>query len=196
MKKIGEIILIVITVAGIPSIIQLAFPHIYDSHSNSIWIMTIVLCLLLSLIQINFNYSPSFNRFIRKFRFYIFKTKNIAAFFIFQIIVTLIVLIFKAPTVNLKFILVSFGINLLGLNLLILIGKISNTDIKELVFHNPTNGAMYLYSNNELRHIPDPPTFDLLGLSWSDAIDITKKDLDSYKISAPITSLSDMKLLR
>jgi hypothetical protein len=64
------------------------------------------------------------------------------------------------------------------------------------VLHEPTKGAMYLYSNNELRHIPDPPTFDLLGLSWASAIDITNKDLSSYKISTPITSLKEMKLYR
>jgi hypothetical protein len=194
MKKIGETILALISVLGLPGIIQLASKVTYDNDTKTIWILSFILWLLLSLTQLDIALNSSLNKFVRTARYYIFKTKNIIIFLLLQLIVILFLILENYKAVDIRLALISFGINIIGINLLILIGKIPNSDSKDLILHEAATGKMFLYSNNQLRHIPDPPTFDLLGLSWSEAIDISSRDLDSYKIKTPITSLRDMKL--
>jgi hypothetical protein len=195
LKKFGEIILAILAVLGLPSIIQIASTKIYNENTNLIWGVTAVLAVLIIFTQLDLRYNPKINRTIRTVRFHVFKTKTIALFLTLQILTSLIILLIKDNNFDSRLMLISFGINLLALNLLVLSEKIINTDSKELIFHRQ-DGRMYLYSKNQLKYIPDPPTFNLLGLSWAEAIDLNEKDFSSYKTSSPITSIKDMQLLK
>lgn len=194
MKKIGEIILILISVLQVPSIIRLASKSSYDNHTNLIWILSAILSIVLIILQINFSYSPKTNKFLRSVRFFLFKTKTISAILVIQLFILLLLLLINTDLINNRTVLVSLIINIISLNLLIFFEKLSNTDSKELILHDTSTGKMYLYSGNRVRHIPDPPTFDLLGFSWAEAIDIKNSELSSYQILPPITSLKDMRL--
>ena len=46
MKKIGEIVLIFITVLGLPGIVELVSKNYYDIHKTPIWVCTLILGLL------------------------------------------------------------------------------------------------------------------------------------------------------
>jgi len=195
MKKIGEILLIIITVLGLPGIIELVSKNYYDIHKTPIWVGTLILGLFVSLTQLNLRGSSVLGKLFRTLRFYLFKTKTIAIVLMVQLLTVLTLLLLNYPNVDIKIVFLSFGANLVGLNLLVVLGKISNADTSELVLHDTGSGKMYLYSKDQLKHVPDPATFDALGLNWSEVLDVTDKELSSYKIASPITSIKNMRLL-
>lgn len=98
--------------------------------------------------------------------------------------------------INSESVIMAVIVNLVGINLLLISGKVENSDAHTLLFKTPTSPNVYLYKNNTLRHIPDPETFNLLGLRWSDVVLISDKELNTYKMSTPITSILEMQLIR
>ena len=195
MRKFSDLLVFIIALLTVPEIINNANSTIYQNNKSTIWVAVIVIGIFLSIIQIfDFKYSANIDRILRQIKFYLFKTVTIATVLIVQLAIVLFLLIINHYT-DLKLILLSFGLNLFGINLLIITGRIQNTDVKELVLNNPSkDGSLYLLSNNKLRFIPDPPTFNLLGLSWGEIIDVSQKEFDSYEKLPPITKLADMKL--
>jgi|GEM_PF-4975704 hypothetical protein len=196
MKRIGDIAVIAITVFGLPGIIQLASKDFYNKNATPIWLISGCLAAIPSFFALNLRITPVWNRTFRTIGYQILKTKVISIFLIAELAIILTLLIVEANSIlESKYALLSVVTNLIALNLLILTGKISNTDKKQLVLHNVINGKIFLQLNHRLRYVPDPPTFDLLGLSWSDLIDINDGDLASYILDPPITSVKDMQLI-
>lgn len=196
IKRIVEIIILVITVFSVPSIIILAFNEFYLQNTFLIWRSTAGLAILLTILTLQPKLNPALNRTLRTIRFYVLQTRNIAIFLSIQLVVILTTIVLKTgPELDVKNALLSFGINILVLNLLVVVGRIPNTDKKQLLLHNLNDGKVYLQTGSKLRYIPDPPTFDLLGLNWSELIDINDKDLERYTIIAPVPSIGDIKLV-
>jgi len=180
----------------LPSIIQLADKDFYAQKTSLVWWVTFCLAIIPSITALKLSISPFWNRAFRTIGFYIFQTKHIVIFLIVQLLVVLVLLLVNGSSMfEIKSGLFSIGLNLIALNLLIAVGKISNSDKRQLILHTIEDGRIYLQSNNRLRYVPDPSTFDLLGLSWSDLIDIKKKDLASYHQDAPFPSIKDMQLI-
>jgi hypothetical protein len=195
-KRITDIIIIDIAVFNIPGIVELAFKNAYSKNTFLVWILTIGLAILLSILNLLPNKDSSWSRTLRNIRFFIFKTRNIAILLILQLALILATaLLNPLSELDIKSVMLSFGIDLLTLNLMVAVGKIPNADKEQLLLHNPNDGKVYLQTNAGLKYIPDPETFDLLGLNWYELIDITNEELRTYKMNAPVTSAKDMKLI-
>ena len=192
MKRIGELFVFVLGILQLPTTIQFISKRFYGANEDAIWITTVLLVFIFAITQLNLKGSPRTRKIFRSIRFYIFKTPVIVSILLLQLVVALIYM-WSAEVVDTANVLVAFGINLIGINTLIILGKIPNSDSKDLIFHTP-DGHMHLYSNNVVRFVPDPETFNLLGLSWGDPIDITHEELGSYPLSVPVTSIKEMQL--
>lgn len=195
MKKIGEIILIFITVSGLPSIIQTWDSSFYSSHLQAIWKITILLTAIISLTQFEIQNPPLLNRLFRTLRHFIFKTKNIAILFCVQILVTFLLYIIKDGDISNKSLMFSIILNIVGINFLVFLGKLSSSDKDELLLHEPASGKIYLYKNNKLKHIPDPETFNCFGFKWTDVTNLKLGEVLKYKLDTPITSIKSMRIL-
>ena len=195
MKKIIAIILTFLAVFSIPGIIQLWSKNFYYTYDKNIWLITLILAIIISITQINFQSNSVLNKLIRRFRYSFFKTKNIIGILFLQLLITIIITYLKGLEFNNEILIISLGINLLGLNLLIFTGKIESNDTKEILLHDINTGKIYLLKKNRLKHIPDPPTFNLLGYDWGSPIKVKSEELSIYKKEAPITSIKEMKLI-
>ncbi|HVW14048.1 MAG TPA: hypothetical protein VHB54_09505 [Mucilaginibacter sp.] len=194
MKRVGELIALNISVLGLPGIINLVSSKFYLENASSIWLITGVLAFISSITQFQFSQSPKISILFRRLRFHLFKTKNIAGLLFSELLVVVGLLIFRAQMDNFRVILISLTINLIGINLLIITEKLTNSDSTELIFHTPKDGCVYLYSKNRIRYVPDPETFNLLGLSWSNVVDLSEREFITYEKLPPITSAKEMKL--
>ncbi|HEY2581209.1 MAG TPA: hypothetical protein VGI43_05365 [Mucilaginibacter sp.] len=194
MKRFGEIIALNVSILNLPGIVSLAFPGYFLRNTTLVWIIVIILAIAVSITQIEFPNSPKTAKLFRALGFHLFKARTIAILLLIQLLIALAFLIFQIQPDKLSVILISLAINLIGINLLIISEKLSNSDLKVLLFRNPRTGCVYLYFNNKIRYIPDPPTFNLLGLSWSEITDLNDRQLDAYQMLTPITSVKEMKL--
>lgn len=195
MKKFIEVLLAFLTILTIPGIIQLGSKDFYETYNKYIWLITLILAITISITQINFQSNCVINKLLRRFRYSFFKTKNIIGILFLQLLITLIITHLKGLEFNNEILTISLSINLLGLNLLIFTGKIKNNDSKEILLHDINSGKIYLLKKNRLKHIPDPPTFNLLGYDWASPIKVKSEELSIYKKEAPITSIKEMKLI-
>jgi hypothetical protein len=194
MKKLLKSVVVFVETMGIVGLIELFSKLFYEQNKTAIWALALLLSLLCASSQFDYDYS-GLNKISRKIRVIVFDTKTIAAFFCIQIIIVVGMIFFEYDKVDLKIAFLSFGINLIGINLLILTGKLMSANDNDSLLRTP-DGKVFQRFKNTVRHIPDPPTFELLGYNPADIIDISQKQLASYKIISPITRLRDMKLVQ
>jgi hypothetical protein len=197
MKKLSGPFINFIAILGIPAIINLYSEAFFIMFSRKIWVLTISFALLIfvwNLIE-NFSSFTLRNKILWKINRFISKTTTLTSIFLLQLILSILITLSSKGEIDVIRIFLPIAINIIGLNLLILFGKLENSDPKEILLHVPSTGKVFYYTKNSVRHIPDPETFIVMGFSWSDLVDISEDELGSYKILPPITSIKEMNLI-
>jgi hypothetical protein len=194
MKNFFLTLATIITFFNLPGIIQLFSKTFYDKNTSAVWWIPIGLSVAAAITELPFK-NTRIRKAFRTIRFYVFRTINVTVFMTVQLILLLFLSVYNSTDSSYKLMILAIVIDAIVINLLIISGKIPNNDSKRIILHIPANGKIYLQINNRLRYVPDPATFNLLGLSWSELIDIKAEDLDSYHKDAPITSIKDMRLI-
>jgi len=79
---------------------------------------------------------------------------------------------------------------------LLLAKRIQVSEPQALLIQKIGTPEVYLYRDGVLRHIPDPPTLQLLGHSFADIHTISEKEFQKYKSRPPLESVSTGRLVQ
>jgi hypothetical protein len=78
----------------------------------------------------------------------------------------------------------------------VLTNRLQIREPNALLIRREGTPEVYLYRNGLLRHLPDPPTLQLLGYSFSDVQVISISEFNNYKIGARFESVATARTVR
>jgi hypothetical protein len=79
---------------------------------------------------------------------------------------------------------------------LVLYGRFQIRQPSAILLKKKGQPEIYVYSDGAIRHIPDIPTMNLLGYSWSDVAEISEAEFAEYEKRPAIESVTNAKLMQ
>lgn len=144
---------------------------------------------------------PAFSKWLRVSLFFTLRVSTFAktSFIILIFLCFLLIYNYSFSNVSINQILVYLlfiNLILLFFITLLLNGRFHINDRLGLLIRQIRTLEIYLYKDGALRHIPDPPTLQLLGYSFSDVNDISSDEFSKYIQKPALESISSGRLVR
>ncbi len=176
------------------------FKDYIQKHVFTFFIVVSILCIIPLFVFILIKLSASFAKLFRILLFYSLKINTFS-------IIGISVLLFFCVLMTINYLNKYLNIDLINFNIIILNiifilyfiffinKKIRFFEPKGLLIQEFGHIEIYLYHKGKLRHIPDPPTLQLLGYSIKDVNVIPHQEYIKYKLDSPLESIYSVKFV-